>query len=96
MKFNPRINSDADEYLRSDEATVIPKAAAITVGGLAGLVLSLRRYGTIRKIVYPAAGMLVMAAFCYPNESVEFAQIGYYHALRTWKDFRKCIRFYSN
>ncbi|CAD5208880.1 unnamed protein product [Bursaphelenchus xylophilus] len=78
---------ETDEYIRN-EWTVLPKAAAITIGGMAGFVLGLRRYG-IRKFVYATAGLLTMAAFCYPHEAIEISQIGYQHALRTWEDFQK-------
>jgi hypothetical protein len=77
-----------DDYL-TNEWTILPKAAAITLGGMAGFVLGLRRYG-IRKFVYATAGLLTMTAFCYPNEAIEISQIGIAHAQRTWEDFRKC------
>jgi hypothetical protein len=67
----------------------LPKAAAITIGGLAGFVLGLRRYG-IRKFIYAGTGLVTMAAFCYPNEAIEFSKVGYAHAIRTWEDFQKC------
>lgn len=76
------------------EWTVLPKAAAITVGGMAGFVLGLRRYG-IRKFVYAAAGLTTMAAFCYPYEAIEFSKTGWAHAKRTYEDFQQCKQFYS-
>ncbi|CAD5206276.1 unnamed protein product [Bursaphelenchus okinawaensis] len=78
---------ETDEYIKR-EWTVLPKAAAITVGGMAGFVLGLRRYG-IRKFVYATTGLLTMAAFCYPHETIEISKIGYQHALRTYEDFQK-------
>lgn len=82
------IPTGADHYLR-EEWTVLPKAAAITVGGMAGFVLGLRRYG-IRKFVYATGGLLTMAAFCYPHEAIHVARTGVAHAQRTWEDFREC------
>ncbi|KAI6179571.1 MICOS complex subunit [Aphelenchoides besseyi] len=76
-----------DEYLRR-EGTVLPKAAAITVGGLAGFVLGLRRSG-FRKLLYTTTGLLTMAAFTYPYEAIEFSQTGWLHAKRAWLDFRE-------
>jgi hypothetical protein len=63
-----------DEYLRN-EWTVLPKAAAITIGGLAGFVLGLRRYG-IRKFIYAGTGLVTMAAFCYVS-FIRFS--GFFH-----------------
>ncbi|KAI6234489.1 Mitogen-activated protein kinase kinase kinase 4 [Aphelenchoides fujianensis] len=76
-----------DEYLRR-EGTILPKAAAITIGGMAGFVLGLRRSG-FRKLLYTTTGLLTMAAFTYPYEAIEFSQIGLAHAQRTWEDFKK-------
>uniref|UniRef100_A0AC34QTK6 MICOS complex subunit n=1 Tax=Panagrolaimus sp. JU765 TaxID=591449 RepID=A0AC34QTK6_9BILA len=77
----------ADDYVRN-EWTVLPKAMAITIGGMAGFVLGIKRYG-IRKFVYAAGGLTTMAAFCYPNETVDIVRIGVLHAQRTWDDFKK-------
>ena len=77
----------ADDYVRN-EWTVLPKAMAITVGGMAGFVLGIRRYG-IRKFIYAAGGLTTMAAFCYPHETVDIVRTGVAHAKRTWEDFQK-------
>lgn len=79
-----------DRYVR-EEWTVLPKAAAITVGGMAGFVLGMRRYG-IRKFLYATGGILTMAAFCYPHETVDIVRVGVAHAQRTYEDFQKCKR----
>ena len=76
-----------DRYIR-EEWTVLPKAAAITVGGMAGFVLGMRRYG-VRKFIYATTGILTMAAFCYPHETVDIVRVGVAHAQRTWEDFQK-------
>lgn len=67
----------------------MPKAAAITVGGMAGFVLGLKRYG-IRKFVYALGGLTTMAAFCYPSETIDIVRTGAAHAQRTYEDFKKC------
>ena len=77
----------AGDYVRN-EWTVIPKAMAVNVGGLAGFVLGIRRYG-IRKFIYAAGGLTTMAAFCYPHETVDIARTAVAHAKRTWEDFQK-------
>uniref|UniRef100_A0A7E4WAU6 MICOS complex subunit n=2 Tax=Panagrellus redivivus TaxID=6233 RepID=A0A7E4WAU6_PANRE len=76
-----------DDYVRN-EWTVLPKAAAITIGGMAGFVLGLKRYG-IRKFVYAAGGLTTMAAFCYPHETVDFSRCVIAHAKRSYADFQK-------
>uniref|UniRef100_A0A1I7ZD01 MICOS complex subunit n=1 Tax=Steinernema glaseri TaxID=37863 RepID=A0A1I7ZD01_9BILA len=75
-----------DEYLRN-EWTVLPKAAAITVGGLAGFVLGLK-HGAIRRTLYTATGLTTMAAFCYPNETVDFVRTGIAHSEQAWEQFQ--------
>uniref|UniRef100_A0A0M3J2G3 MICOS complex subunit n=1 Tax=Anisakis simplex TaxID=6269 RepID=A0A0M3J2G3_ANISI len=67
---------------------LLPKAAAITMGGLAGFVLSLKRSG-FRRVVYPTAGLLTMAAFCYPHETVHIIRTGIAHTQMAWYNFRE-------
>ncbi|KAK0405136.1 hypothetical protein QR680_017815 [Steinernema hermaphroditum] len=75
-----------EQYLRS-EWTVLPKAAAITVGGMAGFVLGLK-HGAFRRTLYTATGLTTMAAFCYPNETVDFARTGVAHSQQAWLEFQ--------
>lgn len=56
---------------------------------MAGFLLGVRRYG-VRKFVYATAGLLTMAAFCYPYETIDIFRVGSAHAQRTWEDFQKC------
>ena len=53
------------------------KAAAITGGGLLGLLLASRR-GFFKKILYTSAGLTAASAVCYPQETKELAQIGFF------------------
>lgn len=61
----------------SDEANTVPKAIAITGGGLMGLLLASRK-GFFKKITYTGTGLLAAAAACYPKQSQELAQVGFY------------------
>uniref|UniRef100_A0AC35U3P5 MICOS complex subunit n=1 Tax=Rhabditophanes sp. KR3021 TaxID=114890 RepID=A0AC35U3P5_9BILA len=69
--------SNTKAYL-SQEGTIIPKAAAISLGGIAGFILGVKRYG-IRRFVYAGGAIATMTAFCYPDESVQVVKTGYYH-----------------
>ncbi|XP_044750538.1 MICOS complex subunit MIC27 isoform X2 [Coccinella septempunctata] len=61
-------------YLRQENNTV-PKVGAIAIGGLTGLILSLRK-GFFKRTLYTAAGATVMTAICYPKQTSEYSQIG--------------------
>ncbi|KAK5986953.1 MICOS complex subunit [Trichostrongylus colubriformis] len=69
-----------------EEWTVLPKAAAITVGGMAGFVLGLRR-GLIGRSLTTAVGLATMAAFCYPYETVDVVRTGIAHSESAWERF---------
>ncbi|EPB66495.1 hypothetical protein ANCCEY_14413 [Ancylostoma ceylanicum] len=71
-----------------DEWTVLPKAAAITVGGMAGFVLGLKR-GVIGRTFSTALGLATMAAFCYPHETVDVVRTGIAHSQMTWERFQQ-------
>ncbi|MFH4974911.1 hypothetical protein AB6A40_001620 [Gnathostoma spinigerum] len=73
------------KYLQ-DEWTILPKAIAISMGGLAGFLLGLRRSGA-RRIIYSATGLLGMAAFCYPEETAMIVRTGIAHSQMTWERF---------
>lgn len=95
FKFNQsNFFLDDNSYLRSDKVALLPKVAAISFGGMTGFLLSLRRYGKLRKVFYPFTGSLIMSAFCYPNETIDFIQIGLAHSERTWNNFKNC-RFFK-
>jgi len=70
-----------------DEGTVLPKAAAITVGGMSGFLLGMKRGGVITRSFYSGLGMAVVAAFCYPYETVDLARVGVRSAQGKWDQF---------
>ncbi|CAL2035146.1 unnamed protein product [Caenorhabditis brenneri] len=76
-----------NEYL-TEEWTALPKAAAITVGGMAGFVLGLKR-GPVGRLFTTTIGLATMAAFCYPIEAVDAAKTGKAHAEQTWYSFQE-------
>lgn len=61
------------DYLRNEDNT-LPKAGAIGIGGLTGLIFGLRG-GFFKKTLYATTGTLGMAAVCYPKEAAEYSQI---------------------
>uniref|UniRef100_A0A0N4ZWH4 MICOS complex subunit n=1 Tax=Parastrongyloides trichosuri TaxID=131310 RepID=A0A0N4ZWH4_PARTI len=79
--------NNTKEYIEK-EGTLIPKAAAITIGGLAGFILGVKRYG-IRKFVYAGIGIGGMTAFCYPERTVDVVRTGYYHSLNAIEMFKE-------
>lgn len=58
----------------SDEGNTVPKAIAITGGGLVGLIISSRR-GFIRKLLYTSGGVATMAGICYPKQTRESLEV---------------------
>uniref|UniRef100_A0A8R1E4A0 MICOS complex subunit n=1 Tax=Caenorhabditis japonica TaxID=281687 RepID=A0A8R1E4A0_CAEJA len=72
----------------TEEWTALPKAAAITVGGMAGFVLGLKR-GPVGRLLTTTIGLATMAAFCYPLEAVDAAKTGRAHAEQTWYSFQE-------
>ncbi|KAK9888904.1 hypothetical protein WA026_001125 [Henosepilachna vigintioctopunctata] len=61
-------------YLRQENNTA-PKIGAIAIGGLSGLILSLRK-GYFKKTLYVTTGALAMTAVCYPKQTTEYAEFG--------------------
>lgn len=61
-------------FLR-EEQNSIPRYGAIGIGGLAGLVLALRR-GKFKKLLYTTTGATAMAALCYPKEAEQYTGEG--------------------
>lgn len=74
----------------SEEGSAIPKAAAITAGGLTGLLFASRK-GFIRKILYTSLGLTAAAAACYPEQSRELLDLSAYIARRRGPDLIKEI-----
>jgi len=57
------------DYLQ-DETNLVPRATAITVGGLTGLLLAaLRRRGLVKRLLYTSVGLAVPTAICYPAQT---------------------------
>ncbi|XP_066143212.1 MICOS complex subunit MIC27 isoform X2 [Euwallacea fornicatus] len=61
------------DYLRQEDNT-LPKAGAIGIGALTGLILGLRG-GIFKRTIYATTGILGMASVCYPKEAAEYAEI---------------------
>ncbi|KAK8395647.1 hypothetical protein O3P69_005632 [Scylla paramamosain] len=62
------------DYL-TDEENMLPRAGAITVGGLAGLVLGARkRGGFFKKVLYTSTGVITAASLCYPRHAYAISQ----------------------
>uniref|UniRef100_A0A9J2PSF7 MICOS complex subunit n=1 Tax=Ascaris lumbricoides TaxID=6252 RepID=A0A9J2PSF7_ASCLU len=75
------------EHLR-EEWSILPKVAAITVGGMAGFVLAVKKSG-LRRFLYSTVGVVTMAAFCYPHETVAIIRSGVAHTKNAWYDFKE-------
>ncbi|CAH1183202.1 unnamed protein product [Phaedon cochleariae] len=62
------------DYLREEDNTM-PKAGAVGIGALTGLIFGLRG-GLFKKTLYATTGALGMGAVCYPKQATEYSQIG--------------------
>ncbi|CCD61877.1 MICOS complex subunit MIC27 [Caenorhabditis elegans] len=87
MTQTKKAATKCNAYL-TEEWTALPKAAAITVGGMAGFVLGLKR-GPVGRLLTTTIGLATMAAFCYPIEAVDVAKTGRAHAEQTWYSFQE-------
>lgn len=70
------------DYLR-EENNMLPRIGAVGIGGLAGLIFSLRG-GKFKKVIYTTTGIIAAASICYPKEtqdtlvaSKHYINIGY-------------------
>lgn len=70
------------DYLR-EESNMLPRIGAVGIGGLTGLIFSLRG-GKFKKIIYTTTGIVTAASICYPKEakdtfvaSKHYINIGY-------------------
>ncbi|XP_015120771.1 uncharacterized protein LOC107043702 [Diachasma alloeum] len=57
------------DYLR-EETNTLPRVGAVAIGGLAGLIFSLRG-SKFKRSVYTTTGALGIAAVCYPRQAEE-------------------------
>ncbi|XP_055377844.1 MICOS complex subunit MIC27 [Condylostylus longicornis] len=61
------------DYLNQPENTM-PRVGAIAVGGLAGLIFSLRG-GFIKRVLYTGIGAGAIASICYPDEAAKYGDV---------------------
>lgn len=61
-------------YLQEENNT-LPKAGAIGIGALTGLIFGLRG-GFFKRTLYATTGALSMGALCYPKEAAVYTEIG--------------------
>ncbi|NXQ49329.1 MIC27 protein, partial [Catharus fuscescens] len=69
-----QFGQDAYVYLNNPPPDFLPKAAVITVSGLAGLVLA-KKGSRFKKIAYPLGLTTVGYSVCYPAQSVVIAKV---------------------
>ncbi|NWI47308.1 MIC27 protein, partial [Picathartes gymnocephalus] len=69
-----QFGKDAYVYLNNPPPEFLPKAAVITVSGLAGVVLA-RKGSRFKKIAYPLGLTAVGYSVCYPAQSVVIAKV---------------------
>jgi MICOS complex subunit MIC27 len=67
--------SDIRNYLQ-EETNTLPRAGAIAVGSLAGVVLGVRG-GFFRKLFYASVTGSAVASVCYPREAKKYATVAY-------------------
>lgn len=63
------------KYLGEEDRTA-PKAGAIALGGLTGIILGLRG-GLFKRGLYGTVGAGIMASICYPKEAKEYSEIAF-------------------
>lgn len=74
--FNRFFNiSDIRNYLQ-EETNTLPRAGAIAVGSLAGVVLGVRG-GFFKKLFYASFTGSAVASVCYPREAKKYATVAY-------------------
>uniref|UniRef100_A0AAF5RXV2 MICOS complex subunit n=1 Tax=Wuchereria bancrofti TaxID=6293 RepID=A0AAF5RXV2_WUCBA len=73
------------QFLREDYG-LLPKAAAVTIGGLTGFFLGMKK-SVFRRFLYSGLGLLTMTAFCYPYEAIAVTRIAFEHGKVAWDNF---------
>ncbi|VDM93434.1 unnamed protein product, partial [Onchocerca ochengi] len=78
-----KVFDSAREFRRflQEDYGILPKAAAITIGGLTGFFLGMK------KFLFSGMGLLTMTAFCYPYETIAITRTAIEHSKMTWNDF---------
>ncbi|XP_071525298.1 uncharacterized protein [Panulirus ornatus] len=62
----------------TDEENVLPRAGAITIGGLAGLIIGARKKGgLVKRVLYTSTGVVTAASLCYPRQAYHISQQAY-------------------
>lgn len=61
------IISVAVDYLQ-DEANIMPRIGAVGIGGLSGLIFSLRG-GILKRLFYTTTGASIVGCICFPKEA---------------------------
>ncbi|NXB45343.1 MIC27 protein, partial [Leucopsar rothschildi] len=69
-----QFGKDAYDYLNNPPPDFLPKAAVVTVSGLAGVVLA-RKGSRFKKIAYPLGLTTVGYSVCYPAQSLVIAKV---------------------
>lgn len=59
-----------------EEDNTLPRAGAVAVGSLAGVVLGVRG-GLFRKLFYASLTGSAVACLCYPREAKKYATVAY-------------------
>ena len=67
--------ADIRNYLQ-EETNTLPRAGAIAVGSLAGVVLGVRG-GFFKKLFYGSVTGSAVASVCYPREAKKYASVAY-------------------
>ena len=57
----------AVDYLQ-DEANIMPRIGAVGIGGLSGLIFSLRG-GILKRLFYTTTGASIVGCICFPKEA---------------------------
>ncbi|XP_023216217.1 MICOS complex subunit Mic27-like isoform X2 [Centruroides sculpturatus] len=60
----------------TDKDNSLPRAIAITSGGLIGFLFGIRG-GIMKKVFYTSTGLTAASAICYPKQAAEICQNGY-------------------
>ncbi|VDN84716.1 unnamed protein product [Brugia pahangi] len=77
--------AEFQRFLQEDYG-LLPKAAAITIGGLTGFFLGMKK-SVFRRFLYSGMGLLTMTAFCYPYEAIAVTRTAFEHGKMTWDNF---------
>lgn len=73
------------DYIRS-ESNILPKATFITVSGLIGYIIAIRR-SRFRRLTYSTLLIGASASLCYPNEAKQYSSIAYDWSFKNAKIF---------